>query len=179
MFQGCAEGSRVPKIFTILGVRDGFKFVRYISSLYTYCWLTFQVISFYSCHILYFKSALLTLSSICSFTAEGRGAETVYRDRVTGKIVDKQAFAESRQRAGKKNPEKTKEELEQEQVLDGSRAKQNTLLPFSLYQTKYSPSNSCACACQMLRVQQEASYIISGSMLYYLVGVGRVVTLYR
>ncbi|KAF5836082.1 Pre-mRNA-splicing factor of RES complex-domain-containing protein, partial [Dunaliella salina] len=51
-------------------------------------------------------------------TAAGRGAETVYRDPVTGKIVDKETFAESRQRAGKRKPEKTKEELEQEQYLE-------------------------------------------------------------
>lgn len=48
-------------------------------------------------------------------TAEGRGAETVYRDGASGKIVGKDEFMESRQR-GKKKPEKTKEELEEEQV---------------------------------------------------------------
>lgn len=47
-------------------------------------------------------------------TAEGRGAQTVYRDRSTGRIVTKDEFVESR-KTNKK--EKTKEELEEEQYL--------------------------------------------------------------
>ena len=43
----------------------------------------------------------------CRLEAVGRGAQTIYRDRVTGKTVTKEEFAKTREK-GKK--QKTKEE---------------------------------------------------------------------
>lgn len=54
----------------------------------------------------------------CRLTAVGKGAETVFRDRVTGKIVDKDKFIEERQRGRNKKPVKTKEEELEEQHLE-------------------------------------------------------------
>lgn len=44
--------------------------------------------------------------------AEGRGAQTVFRDKVTGKIVSQDEFVAARARTGKGGkPIKTKEEV--------------------------------------------------------------------